>query len=81
MAKPFVASSSGPGPEVVSHEQTGLLADCFSPEDIAEKVMALLMDKQKAVEMGIQARQDVLNRFDVRVLSSKNLDFFNSILE
>jgi len=81
MAKPFVASSSGPGPEVVIHEQTGLLADCFSPEDIAEKVLTQLMDKQKAVKMGIQARQDVLNRFDVRVLSRKNLDFFNSILE
>lgn len=80
MAKPFVASTSGPGPEVVIHGETGLLANCYSPDDIAEKVLALLKEKEKAVEMGNCARKDVLNRFDVKVLSKKNLEFFESII-
>lgn len=80
MAKPFVGSTSGPGPEVVNHGHTGLLADCHSPKDIANKVIELLGDKQRAKEMGINAREDVLKRFDVKVLINKNLQFFNSIL-
>jgi glycosyltransferase involved in cell wall biosynthesis len=81
MGKPFVGSTSGPGPEVVNHGQTGLLANCYSPEDIAEKVIGLLSDKQHAKEMGLKAREDVLVRFDVKVLIEKNLQYFNSILE
>lgn len=80
MAKPFVGSTSGPGPEVVKHGLTGLLADCHSPKDIANKVIELLGDKQRAKKMGLNAREDVLKRFDVKVLINKNLQFFNSIL-
>lgn len=80
MAKPFVASIAGPGPEVVDHGKTGLLADCYSPDDIAEQILVLLRDKELALEYGKNARADVLKRFDVRILVDKNIQYYNSLI-
>ncbi|MDG1275694.1 MAG: glycosyltransferase family 4 protein [Algoriphagus sp.] len=78
-AKAFVGSISGPGPEVVKHGETGLLADCYDPDDIANHVIDLLGNKEKALELGRNARKDVLERFDVKVLVKKNIDYYRSI--
>lgn len=80
MGKPFVASNTGPGPEVVNDGETGMLCDPHDPDDIANKVIWMLKHKAEAVRMGKNAREDVQRRFDLKVLVQKNLDYYHSII-
>lgn len=80
MDKPFIGSSTGPGPEVVTDGKTGLLCNPHDPDDIAEKVIWMLKHKEAAVVMANEARKEVLKRFDLKLLSQKNLDYYQSIL-
>lgn len=81
MGKPFVASLKGPGPETVSDGVTGLLADCYIPESIAEKIKFMFSYPEKASEMGLRARKDVLERFNLDDLVSQNISFYSKVLE
>jgi glycosyltransferase involved in cell wall biosynthesis len=79
-AKPFVGSMQGPGPEVIEHGVTGRLANSHDPDSIAAEVIAILADKKAALKMGELAREDVLKRFDVKVLADVNIDYYKSIV-
>lgn len=80
LAKPFVASVSGPGPELITNYQTGILCDPKKPKEIAEAVAYCLNNKGKAREMGQKARENVIARFDAKVLAQKNIDFYQSLI-
>lgn len=79
MGKAVVFTKLGPGPEVISDGKTGLLCDPYSPEDIAEKIVWVLAHKEEARKMGMEARKDILKRFDIKVLVQKNIDFYQQI--
>jgi glycosyltransferase involved in cell wall biosynthesis len=79
MGKAVVASKTGPGPEVIQHGVDGLLCDPFSPDDIAHQILDVLNHPDKALEMGRQARESALQRFDVKKLADVNLKFYQSI--
>jgi glycosyltransferase involved in cell wall biosynthesis len=55
----IVGSSTQPVQEVIKNGYNGLLADFFSPDDIAEKVCQLLDDPIKRQEIKINARKTV----------------------
>jgi len=80
MGKAIVASEKGPGSEVITHGETGMQCNPLDPNDIAEKVIYLLKNKEKAIELGRNARVDVLNRFNPILILQKNLDFYKSII-
>jgi len=77
MGKTFVGSTTGPGPEAVAHNQTGLLADPFNPEDIAEKIRYVFENKEKAIQLGVNAREKIIKDFDVDVMVEKTFHFLN----
>lgn len=79
MGKAFLASKEGPGPEVVTDQVTGRLCDPYSPNDIAEKAIEMLSDKEASLEMGRKGREDVLNRFDIEILVKQNMEFYKSL--
>ena len=81
MAKPFIGGKTGPGPEVVKHAETGLLADPYSPEDIAKQVITLFDKPSFARRLGENAYQDVQKRFRLEIIGEQNLRFFESNLE
>lgn len=76
MGKSFIGGSTGPGPEAVLEGITGLLADPHDPEDIAAKIKYLFEHPQKGIEMGIAARARVLKEFDIEVIVSENINYF-----
>lgn len=80
MGKPFIGGKTGPGPEVVKDGETGLLADPYSPEDIAQKVITLFDDPSFAKRLGQNAYADVQQRFSIEVLGEQNLRFFEKNL-
>jgi glycosyltransferase involved in cell wall biosynthesis len=59
----LVASNTKPVREVVEHGVNGLLADFFSPADVAAKVSELLDDPTRNAALRANARTTVVNRF------------------
>lgn len=62
--KPVVASNVGGGPEIVRHEQTGLLVPPSDPEALAQAVGSLLRDPTKGERLAKAGRALVLQQFD-----------------
>ncbi|MBD1915363.1 MULTISPECIES: glycosyltransferase family 4 protein [Cyanophyceae] len=68
-----VASRTAPAEEVITDGTQGLLADFFSPEDIAAQVETILDCPDRAESMRAQARETVLARFDLAHCLSEQL--------
>ncbi|HBY19864.1 MAG: hypothetical protein A2Y24_06710 [Clostridiales bacterium GWE2_32_10] len=69
-----ISSRSGGPEEIINHNVDGLLVDRFSPEDLAEKMMYLLDNKDEAIRMGREGRKSYVNKFSSKVASSKFID-------
>ncbi len=61
-----VGSRTAPVEEVITHGENGLLADFFSPRDIAAQVERALDDAQGAQALRERARRTVVERFDLK---------------
>ncbi len=59
----LIASDTAPVREVIEDGTNGLLADFFSPEDIAAKVIHALDHKEEMQKLRDNARQTVINRY------------------
>jgi len=68
-----VASRTAPVEEVITDRTHGLLADFFSPEDIAAQVETILDCPDQTASMRAQARETVLARFDLAQCLSEQL--------
>lgn len=64
MEAPIVASNTAPVREVLKDGKTGLMADFFSPDEIAEKAIQLLSDYKLGEKLGRAARAQVIKSFD-----------------
>jgi glycosyltransferase involved in cell wall biosynthesis len=61
----IIGSDTAPVREVVKHGYNGLLADFFSPKEIADRVERVLDHPSREQALGLQARADIFNSFDV----------------
>lgn len=62
----IVGSRTPPVEEVIHHGGNGLLVDFFSPEQIADRVIDALEDRTAFASLRQNARQTVLDRYDLR---------------
>jgi len=76
MERACVASSTGPGPEVLVDGVSGLHAHPDSPADIARAVVTLLRDDALRYRLAAAARLRVLQRFDASVIGPRNESFY-----
>lgn len=63
MGRPIIATRAGGLPEVVLHQQTGLLCEKGDSGAIAEAITFLLDDPQRAIKMGQEAQRRVRENF------------------
>ncbi|MFZ4541455.1 MAG: glycosyltransferase family 4 protein [Rickettsiales bacterium] len=75
----LVASNTKPVLEIVQHEVNGLLADFFSPEDVAAKISQLLDDPSRNAAMRLAARSTVVQRFAVKDLLPLHMQLVREI--
>lgn len=68
---PVVATKVGGIPEVIIDGRTGLLVPSRSPEELAEAILAILLDRKKAVSMGIAGRGRVEEQFNLKNTSRR----------
>lgn len=63
LGKPVVGSRVGGIPELIRHDETGFLFEAGHPEDLAQKIRALLANKKRCRQMGNNARQIATEAF------------------
>jgi len=65
MELPVVATRSGGMQEVITHNQNGMLADVYDAETLANNITQLLSNEAACRQMGIQARQRIIEQFTI----------------
>lgn len=80
VGKPVIFSKLGPGPETIQHEINGLLCDPFSAEDISNQIKWVYCNPEESKKMAANAREAVLDKYDLNLITQKNIQFYQSIL-
>ena len=80
MEKAVVFTSLGPGSEVITHGETGYLCNPHQPQDIAEKILEVLQSPEKAIEIGVKARQSVLQQFEINIIVKENIEYYSELI-
>jgi glycosyltransferase involved in cell wall biosynthesis len=80
MKKTVVFTKLGPGPEIIKDYKTGLLCDPHNPSAIAEKIIWVFDNKSEAQQMALEARKDILKRFDIKKMIEKNIQFYLDLI-
>jgi len=81
MGKAVVTSRTGPGPEMIEDDISGLLCDPHDPDSIAAKVIALLKDSQFRRQLGARARLRSVSKFSAEALVGRNVEFYKRCIE
>lgn len=66
MAKPVVATRSGGVPEIVEEGVTGILVPPGDAEALAEAIVTLLLDENRAKQMGLEGRRKIKRFYGLR---------------
>ena len=76
LGRPVIATPVGGVPELVEHDETGILVKSPDPAVFAREIMRLLENPEKRAQLGSAARKAVLERYSVEFtvgLLSKNI--------
>ena len=77
---PAVSTRVSAIPELIVHEETGLLARPGDPEDLAEQMERMLFDEELRAQVIEQGRMAVVTRFDVRENAAQLADLFTAVM-
>jgi glycosyltransferase involved in cell wall biosynthesis/predicted 2-oxoglutarate/Fe(II)-dependent dioxygenase YbiX len=75
-----VASHTPPVQEVIEDEVNGLLVDFFSPQKIADRILEALDDPGRMTPLRTQARQTIVERYNLDELLPQHIDWLHSTL-
>lgn len=75
--KPVIASNVGGIPDVIRHEQTGLLVPEKSPEALAEAILKFLDNPEYARRIAEEGRRDVAERFDWDRIATSTISLYH----
>jgi glycosyltransferase involved in cell wall biosynthesis len=76
---PIVAARVDGVPEIVHHEENGILIDPERPDQLRDAVLRLSADRDLRARMGAAGRQ-IASRYTVDVMAQKYLDLYRSAL-
>jgi glycosyltransferase involved in cell wall biosynthesis len=77
---PVVTTSVGGIPETIDSGKNGFLVEPFNPKQFADRILYLLEHPAEASEMGLLARQTILERFDWRIVVKDVLRVYDEAL-
>ena len=79
-AAPTVFMNSGPGPETLEHGVEGYLCDTREPMEIANAIIKMLQNPERAREMGQAARERVQRQFSIKYFLDTNEKYFQGCI-
>lgn len=77
---PVVTTYVGGIPEVITSGKNGFLVQPFNSRELSDKVLYCLEHTSEAAEMGVSARQTILERFDWKLIVKKVLRVYAEAL-
>jgi glycosyltransferase involved in cell wall biosynthesis len=80
-AKPVVVTRSGGMVESVVDQETGFIIEKRNPEVLAEKILALLKDKDLARRMGDNGRQRAIDVFSRQRMAADTAELYRKAME
>ena len=75
-----IGSNTPPVKEVITDGENGLLADFFSPQEIAERVDEVLNHPDKMQKIRNNARESIIEKYDIKKLLPKQLELINHLI-
>jgi glycosyltransferase involved in cell wall biosynthesis len=79
--KPVVATDVGGAREAIAEGETGYLVQSDDDKAMAERILELLNDPEKAKQMGLRGRKVVEDRFSVEAQLRKTEDLYERLLQ
>ncbi|HEY4629555.1 MAG TPA: glycosyltransferase family 4 protein [Flavobacterium sp.] len=80
MQKPVVNSNMGWAQELMTDGVSGYLVHPKNHEEYAQKMIQILSNEELASKMGIAAKKQVLNKFDINVIVKENIGYYETII-
>lgn len=77
---PVVATAVGGTPELVTHNETGLLVPSQNPEALAQAISQLLDQPEQAAQMGRNGRQRAAAQFTIERMTQQTEALYNRLL-
>ena len=79
-AKPIIASDIPVFKEQITHDQTGKLFQLFNVQDLAEKMEWMLTHYSSGITLGLRAREDAVERFNIENTVRLHEELYISVL-
>ncbi|MGB9791951.1 MAG: glycosyltransferase family 4 protein [Thermacetogeniaceae bacterium] len=79
--RPVVASAVGGIPEIIRHEETGILVPPADPEAIADAVITLLRDQEMAKRLAETGQKLVFDKFTQEQMLIKTEEVYERVLD
>jgi len=80
MQKPVVNSNMGWAQELMVNGVSGYLVDPKNHKEYAQKIIEILSNEELASKMGIAAKKQVQNKFDINVIVKENMNYYETII-
>ena len=77
--KAVIAASNSGIPDVIQHNENGILVDDNNYEKLAKEIISLLQNDQKRKKLGTNARSTIINNFNWNIFVKKMNSIFTSI--
>ncbi|HEX9251723.1 MAG TPA: glycosyltransferase family 4 protein [Ignavibacteriaceae bacterium] len=80
MERASVCSNSDGVLDIAVDGETNLLFENKNAEDLAHKMEELIIDEDKRIRMGKEARRRVLEKFDIEIITDRTIEFYNNFI-
>ena len=79
-SRPVVATAVGGVPEIVEHNKTGLLVPQGDEQALASELTAVLLDRERRLQMGSGARRHAAEAFDLEGMRAATRALYASVI-
>lgn len=76
-----VYTTRASGPELITHEVNGLLANPLDIEDIAHNICYLYQNQDICSKLAASGKERIISEFDISVVARKNISYYTSVIE
>ncbi len=63
---PIIASKHKPTPEIITHEETGLLVNIMNDQELSDAIIRIAHNRPYSIKLTNQAKREVVNRFNIK---------------